>query len=94
MRRNIWFLSVSVILVLGTFVYTYGTLRALARWKEAEWTITVDGETRTFPGYSVAVANSGVFGGGMFLAPDASVSETSSRARTRAAAANSPLDTA
>jgi YegS/Rv2252/BmrU family lipid kinase len=58
-------------LKLGTFVYTYGTLRALARWKEAEWTVTIDGQTQTFPGYSVAVANSGVFGGGMFLAPDA-----------------------
>ena len=29
----------------------------------------------TIPGYSVAVANSGVFGGGMFLAPDASLED-------------------
>ena len=32
----------------------------------------IDGEPRSFDGYSVAVSNSGVFGGGMFLAPDAS----------------------
>jgi diacylglycerol kinase family enzyme len=28
-----------------------------------------------FPGYSVAVCNSGVFGGGMFLAPDAKLDD-------------------
>jgi YegS/Rv2252/BmrU family lipid kinase len=58
-------------LKLGTFVYTYGVLRAIASWRQASWTITLDGETSAFDGYSVAVCNSGVFGGGMFLAPDA-----------------------
>src|SRR4051812_18831642 len=62
-------------LKLGTFVYTYGVLRALASWREASWQLTVDGERREFAGYSVAVANSGVFGGGMFLAPDASLDD-------------------
>ena len=62
-------------LKLGTFVYTYGVLRAIARWKPAAWTVTIDGESLDFPGYSVAVANSGVFGGGMFLAPDASLED-------------------
>lgn len=62
-------------LKLGTLVYTYGALRALARWKPAAWTVTVDGETHEFSGYSVAVANSGVFGGGMYLAPDASLQD-------------------
>jgi YegS/Rv2252/BmrU family lipid kinase len=57
-------------LKLGTFVYTYGVLRAIASWKPAAWSLTVDGETESFDGYSVAVANSGVFGGGMYLAPD------------------------
>ena len=32
---------------------------------------TVDGEQREFDGYSVAVANSGVYGSGMYLVPDA-----------------------
>ena len=62
-------------LKLGTFVYTYGTLRALMSFKEAGWELTVDGETRAFAGYSVAVCNSGVFGGGMFLAPDAKLDD-------------------
>jgi YegS/Rv2252/BmrU family lipid kinase len=60
---------------LGTFVYTYGTLRALMSWQEARWELTVDGETRSFAGYSVAVCNSGVFGGGMYLAPDAKLDD-------------------
>jgi YegS/Rv2252/BmrU family lipid kinase len=62
-------------LKLGTLVYTYGTLRALLRWKPAEWELTVDGRSRSFAGYSVAVCNSGVFGGGMFLAPDAKLDD-------------------
>ena len=62
-------------LKLGTFVYTYGVLRAIARWKPAAWKVTIDGESLDYPGYSVAVANSGVFGGGMFLAPDASLED-------------------
>ena len=60
---------------LGTLVYVYGTLRALASWKPARWSVTLDGEAREFTGYSVAVANSGVFGGGMRLAPEASVTD-------------------
>jgi YegS/Rv2252/BmrU family lipid kinase len=62
-------------LKLGTFVYTYGVLRAIASWKEAAWELRIDGEPAEFPGYSVAVANSGVFGGGMFLAPGASLED-------------------
>ena len=54
---------------LGTLVYAYGALRALARWKPAGWTVTVDGRSRTFDGYCVAVANSGVYGSGMYLVP-------------------------
>jgi YegS/Rv2252/BmrU family lipid kinase len=56
---------------LGTLVYVYGLLRALAAWRSAEWEVTVDGERRAFRGCSVAVSNSGVFGGGMRLVPDA-----------------------
>ena len=35
----------------------------------------VDGEAHAFTGYSVAVANSGVFGGGMYLVPDAALDD-------------------
>jgi YegS/Rv2252/BmrU family lipid kinase len=62
-------------LPLGTLVYLYGTLRALATWRPARWDVTIDGERRSFTGYSVAVANSGVFGSGMWLVPDASVDD-------------------
>lgn len=62
-------------LKLGTFVYTYGVLRAILSWKEAAWDVTIDGEPVGFGGYSVAVCNSGVFGGGMFLAPDAKLDD-------------------
>jgi YegS/Rv2252/BmrU family lipid kinase len=62
-------------LPLGGLVYVYGTLRALARWKPARWTVTLDGDEQTFTGYSVAVCNSGVFGGGMHLVPDASIED-------------------
>jgi len=62
-------------LPLGTNVYVYGALRALASWKHASWTVEIDGEQVGFSGYSVAVANSGVFGGGMYLVPGASLDD-------------------
>jgi YegS/Rv2252/BmrU family lipid kinase len=58
-------------LKLGQLVYVYATLRAVVAWRPARWEVVIDGRPRSFVGYSVAVANSGVFGGGMFLAPDA-----------------------
>ena len=60
---------------LGMFVYLYGTLRALRSWKPARWEVELDGTHRAFSGYSVAVANSGMFGGGMRLAPDAQLDD-------------------
>jgi len=60
---------------LGRLVYAYGTVRALARWRPARWQVVIDGEARGFDGYSVAVANTGVFGGGMYLVPDAQVDD-------------------
>jgi YegS/Rv2252/BmrU family lipid kinase len=62
-------------LPLGNLVYLYGTLRVLRGWRPAGWEVTVDGERHAFSGYSVAVANSGVFGGGMWLVPDASLED-------------------
>src|SRR4051794_12416456 len=51
-------------LPLGRLVYVYATLRALAVWRQASWRVEIDGQAQAFAGYSVAVANSGVFGGG------------------------------
>lgn len=62
-------------LKLGRLVYVYATLRAVRAWRPARWEVVIDGAPRSFTGYSVAVANSGVFGGGMFLAPDAKLDD-------------------
>jgi YegS/Rv2252/BmrU family lipid kinase len=60
---------------LGQLVYVYATLRAVRAWRPARWQVVIDGQPRSFTGYSVAVCNSGVFGGGMFLAPDAQLDD-------------------
>jgi len=56
----------------GQAVYLYATLRALASWKAVQLELSVDGAPpRRFAGYSVAACSSGIYGGGMRLAPDA-----------------------
>lgn len=60
---------------LGNLVYAYGALRALIAWRAATFRIVVDGEELTFTGYSVGVANSKAYGGGMFAAPDAQLDD-------------------
>ncbi len=58
---------------LGNLVYAYGALRALWSWRPARFEVTLhpSGERVSFTGYTVAVANSRAYGGGMLLAPDA-----------------------
>jgi YegS/Rv2252/BmrU family lipid kinase len=56
---------------LGNLVYAYGALRALAGWRPAAFRVSVDGEERSFSGYSVIAANTRCYGGGMCIAPDA-----------------------
>ncbi len=60
---------------LGRLVYVYGALRALAAWKPARFDLRLDGEPLSSIGYSVAACNSGCYGGGMRLAPDASLDD-------------------
>jgi YegS/Rv2252/BmrU family lipid kinase len=63
-------------LVRGNLVYTYGALGALVRWRPARFRIELDGqELVSVVGYSVAAANSKAYGGGMYLAPDASLED-------------------
>jgi YegS/Rv2252/BmrU family lipid kinase len=63
-------------LVRGNLVYAYGALRALAGWKPARFEVRIDGgEVRARTGYTVAAANSKAYGGGMFMAPDASLED-------------------
>lgn len=62
--------------VKGNLVYAYAALRALIAWRPARFTITLDGgRPIEYDGYSVAVANSRAFGGGMFVAPHAELDD-------------------
>src|ERR1700751_2792514 len=62
--------------VRGSPVYAFALLRALPSWRAAGFAVSVDGgEPRRFTGYSVAAANSKQFGGGMQLAPGASLTD-------------------
>ena len=62
-------------LPLGQLVYLYGSLVTVARWRPASFTCILDGDAIDVRGWSVAVANSGVYGGGMRMAPQASVQD-------------------
>jgi len=63
-------------LPLGNLVYAYALLRALPSWRPARFTLRLDGGApRQLFGYSVAAANSTTFGGGMRIAPAASMQD-------------------
>lgn len=55
----------------GRAVYAYAALRALISWKPARFEIRTESESIEFTGFTVAVANSQAYGGGMFVAPNA-----------------------
>ena len=57
--------------VKGPVVYAYAALRALAAWKPATFTLTLDGKRVEVTGYTVAAANTKAYGGGMIAAPTA-----------------------
>jgi len=59
----------------GNLVYVYAGVRTLLGWKPARFTIRAGEERERFSGYSVSVANSKAFGGGMFIAPDADLAD-------------------
>jgi YegS/Rv2252/BmrU family lipid kinase len=59
-------------LIKGNLVYAYSVPRVLAAWRPARFEIDIDGrEPIAFSGWSVAIANSQAFGGGMYVAPHA-----------------------
>jgi YegS/Rv2252/BmrU family lipid kinase len=62
-------------LIRGNAVYLYAALRALAAWKPARFSVTVDGERHELSGYSVAVGNSKAYGGGMYVLPQAELDD-------------------
>jgi YegS/Rv2252/BmrU family lipid kinase len=62
-------------LIRGRFVYAYSVPRALVAWKPARFTLRIGEENLRFTGWSVAAANSRFFGGGMMIAPEASLDD-------------------
>jgi YegS/Rv2252/BmrU family lipid kinase len=61
--------------IRGNAVYLYAALRALAAWKPARFTVSVDGERHDMTGFTVAVGNSKAYGGGMFILPHAELDD-------------------
>lgn len=59
----------------GNLVYAYAALRTLVSWKPARFTLQIGEQQTAVRGYSVSVANSRAFGGGMYIAPDAELDD-------------------
>lgn len=59
----------------GNLVYVYSMLRTLIGWRSARFTIAVGEERKRLTGYFVDVANNSVYGGGMWIAPEAKVDD-------------------
>jgi YegS/Rv2252/BmrU family lipid kinase len=59
----------------GNAVYAYSMPRTLIGWRPARFTIAAGEERRRISGYFVAVANNSVYGGGMYIAPEASLED-------------------
>ncbi|VVC77188.1 Diacylglycerol kinase [Aquicella siphonis] len=57
----------------GPAVYLIAGLCVLPRWKPMQFEVNIDGHEFVHHGHSIAVANSQYYGGGMKLAPNASV---------------------
>ncbi len=55
----------------GKLSYAWSTFAVFARWRNAEVTVSVDGETRTGAMHDVIVANGQYLGGGMKICPEA-----------------------
>jgi YegS/Rv2252/BmrU family lipid kinase len=61
--------------VKGDAVYVYAALRTLATWKGARFRVMVDGVRHELIGCTIAVGNSKVYGGGMYVLPDAQIDD-------------------
>jgi YegS/Rv2252/BmrU family lipid kinase len=56
-------------------VYQAAALRTVLTWRPMAFTVHVDGERHDFRGYNVVAANSGFYGNGLHIAPDARVDD-------------------
>jgi len=61
---------------LGSGVYIWGAISALIRWKPAHFKVVADGIEKSFEGWSVLCANTSRYGGGMLIAPGASIDDS------------------
>ncbi|HST68592.1 MAG TPA: diacylglycerol kinase family protein [Solirubrobacterales bacterium] len=61
--------------IRGNWVYAYSMVRTLIGWKPARFTLAVGGERKRISGYFVDVANNSVYGGGMYIAPEAKLDD-------------------
>jgi len=61
--------------IRGNLVYVYSMVRTLLAWRTARFTLAVGEERRRISGYFVAVANNSVYGGGMWIAPEAEIDD-------------------
>lgn len=59
----------------ATLQYPYAALHSLATYVPSTFDVVVDGQRHTFVAATVVIANSGYYGKGMHIAPDASVSD-------------------
>jgi YegS/Rv2252/BmrU family lipid kinase len=61
--------------IRGNLVYAYSMVRTLIGWRSARFTIATGGERKRLTGYFVDVANNSVYGGGMYIAPEAEIDD-------------------
>jgi YegS/Rv2252/BmrU family lipid kinase len=59
----------------GPLLYPWATVKSLLTWQPATFTVETEGTSRRMTGMTVAASNSGVYGGGMRLVPDADMSD-------------------
>lgn len=55
--------------------YQYAAVRALLSCRLTTYTLTIDGDVKRFDAFTVVVANSGYYGAGMHVAPEAVVDD-------------------
>jgi YegS/Rv2252/BmrU family lipid kinase len=61
--------------IRGNLVYAYSMVRTLIGWRSARFTVVAGGERKRLEGYQVDVANNRVYGGGMYIAPEAEIDD-------------------
>ena len=62
-------------IVRGHWVYLYGILRAILPPRSIDLELTVDGQRLDFRGLTAGFANSGRYGGGLKLSPEAAIDD-------------------